>query len=328
MSLATRCTSCGTVFRVVQDQLKVSEGWVRCGRCAEVFNALEGLFDLEGSSGPMTLPREAATSPPTAVGVDIDIDQIPIAQHAEPDVPLDFEAMLAPSADEAPDDTQALAHDTLADTRAGESDFARSGPRSSQFPLDIVDSHVPSEALSAHGFETAEPSASFLRHAARDAQWQRPRVRRALAALASLLGLILVLQFSLQQRDALAARWPGTAPLLSGLCNLFGCSVQAPRALEAMAVESSGLTRLDAAALYRLQVTLRNRAATPVLSPALDLTLTDLRGEVIVRRVLAPADLGAAAPREIAPGADWPINALLDVGEVRVAGYTVELFYP
>ena len=43
MSLATRCTACGTVFRVVQDQLKVSEGWVRCGRCNEVFNALEGL---------------------------------------------------------------------------------------------------------------------------------------------------------------------------------------------------------------------------------------------------------------------------------------------
>lgn len=32
---------------MVQDQLKVSEGWVRCGRCNEVFNALEGLFDLE-----------------------------------------------------------------------------------------------------------------------------------------------------------------------------------------------------------------------------------------------------------------------------------------
>ncbi|MBP8271708.1 MAG: zinc-ribbon domain-containing protein [Sphaerotilus sp.] len=46
MSLATSCPSCGTVFRVVQDQLKVSEGWVRCGHCQEVFNALEGLFDL------------------------------------------------------------------------------------------------------------------------------------------------------------------------------------------------------------------------------------------------------------------------------------------
>lgn len=47
MSLATRCTSCGTVFRVVQDQLRVSSGWVRCGRCSEVFNAIESLVDLE-----------------------------------------------------------------------------------------------------------------------------------------------------------------------------------------------------------------------------------------------------------------------------------------
>ena len=52
MSLATRCTSCGTVFRVVQDQLKVSEGWVRCGRCDAVFNALEGLFDLGRDTPP------------------------------------------------------------------------------------------------------------------------------------------------------------------------------------------------------------------------------------------------------------------------------------
>ena len=57
MSLATRCTSCGTVFRVVQDQLKVSEGWVRCGRCNEVFNALEGLFDLERDAPPEWQPR-------------------------------------------------------------------------------------------------------------------------------------------------------------------------------------------------------------------------------------------------------------------------------
>src|SRR5450755_2875677 len=52
MSLATRCTSCGTAFRVVQDQLQVSEGWVRCGRCSEVFNALEGLVDRERETPP------------------------------------------------------------------------------------------------------------------------------------------------------------------------------------------------------------------------------------------------------------------------------------
>ena len=37
---------------MVQDQLKVSEGWVRCGRCNEVFNAIEGLFDLERDMPP------------------------------------------------------------------------------------------------------------------------------------------------------------------------------------------------------------------------------------------------------------------------------------
>ena len=57
MSLATRCTSCGTAFRVVQDQLKVSEGWVRCGRCNAVFNALEGLFDL-GRDAPADWKEE------------------------------------------------------------------------------------------------------------------------------------------------------------------------------------------------------------------------------------------------------------------------------
>jgi len=71
MSLATRCTSCGTAFRVVQDQLKVSEGWVRCGRCNAVFNALEGLFDL-GRDAPADWHEEpvdplvARLAPPPA----------------------------------------------------------------------------------------------------------------------------------------------------------------------------------------------------------------------------------------------------------------------
>ena len=39
MSLKTRCPACDTVFKIVPDQLKVSKGWVRCGRCAEVFDA-------------------------------------------------------------------------------------------------------------------------------------------------------------------------------------------------------------------------------------------------------------------------------------------------
>ena len=60
MSLATRCTACGTVFRVVQDQLRVSEGWVRCGRCTEVFNAVENLVDPPLTAGAATGSARAA----------------------------------------------------------------------------------------------------------------------------------------------------------------------------------------------------------------------------------------------------------------------------
>ncbi|MFL6630110.1 MAG: zinc-ribbon domain-containing protein, partial [Vitreoscilla sp.] len=62
MSLATRCPACGTIFRVVQDQLKVSEGWVRCGQCHEVFHGIEALFDLD--SDPTIAARRAAGRPP------------------------------------------------------------------------------------------------------------------------------------------------------------------------------------------------------------------------------------------------------------------------
>ena len=39
MSFVTRCPACATHFRVVSDQLKISDGWVRCGQCGEVFDA-------------------------------------------------------------------------------------------------------------------------------------------------------------------------------------------------------------------------------------------------------------------------------------------------
>jgi predicted Zn finger-like uncharacterized protein len=305
MSLATRCAKCGTVFRVVQDQLEVSQGWVRCGRCGDVFNALEGLFDLEGTSGPMPLARD---TPPIATPAPQPAAPIVAAQNEEP-------AQVSPTSQ----------IDRQADGR-GESGFGRSRPRSRFDDVDLVDSVVPHDAVSAA--RESEPAANFLREAERVEQWQRPRVRRSLWLLSLLLVAVLATQVALQQRVALVARWPTATPVLAALCATLGCTIEAPRALDAMAVESSGLTRVDGAPLYRLQVTLRNRSSLEVLAPALDITLTDMRGDVVARRVLRATDVGAPALGPLAAGAEWPINAVLDLGDVRVAGYTVELFYP
>ncbi len=117
MSLATRCTHCGTIFRVVQDQLKVSEGWVRCGRCQGVFNALPTLFNLETDPPP---PRPAHTMPHGESGL---ADRPPEARpdgqptaaqaHQAPPPARPDSAPISPSAPDAADAQRILASQGL-----------------------------------------------------------------------------------------------------------------------------------------------------------------------------------------------------------------------
>src|SRR5882724_5993418 len=67
MSLITRCPACGTMFKVVPDQLKISEGWVRCGHCTEIFDATTQLKSEPGTAAP-TLPATHATSDAQTAG--------------------------------------------------------------------------------------------------------------------------------------------------------------------------------------------------------------------------------------------------------------------
>ena len=45
MSLVTRCSSCGTSFRVLPGQLSARNGRVRCGKCGTVFDGIAGLVE-------------------------------------------------------------------------------------------------------------------------------------------------------------------------------------------------------------------------------------------------------------------------------------------
>ncbi len=79
MSLVTRCPACDTTFKVVRDQLRISDGWVRCGRCSQVFDATIELHDT------------AAAEPSSLATVDRDIESE--AAHAlQPEPPLPSES--------------------------------------------------------------------------------------------------------------------------------------------------------------------------------------------------------------------------------------------
>jgi predicted Zn finger-like uncharacterized protein len=71
MSLKTRCPACDTVFKIVPDQLKVSKGWVRCGRCAEVFDAAaHAATSDEASPWPQSTPQAVVAISPAIIAED------------------------------------------------------------------------------------------------------------------------------------------------------------------------------------------------------------------------------------------------------------------
>jgi predicted Zn finger-like uncharacterized protein len=309
MSLAARCPACGTVFRVVQDQLRVSEGWVRCGRCAEVFNAIENLVDLEAD-----LPAPARPRAPVAE----DRPRVPAERAPSGPPPA------APAPAEPPPAVAAarVRHD---ETPAEAELAAEYADVDSTLLPEPLPEHSPEAAVDVERPAAPPPPPPFVRRAERAARWRRPGIRAALAALAGVAALLLLAQIGLTSRDSVAARWPALQPALEALCG--GCRIEPPRAIESLAVESSGLVRVEGTAMYRLSVVLANRSPRLLAVPALDLTLTDTQGGVIARRVLTAAELGVTAGS--VPGrAELPIQATLQVAERTVSGYTIEIFYP
>ena len=392
MSLATRCAQCGTVFRVVEDQLKVSEGWVRCGRCEAVFNALESLFDLEQEAPPPWPGGAEAEGPQGPAGASISPPHKPAAppmaaRSSHPLGPLEpppFEPSDLPDEDQPasarldhrpllhePDDAAYAAGfgSTYRDARppadapaAREPERPRFEPTQAPLDDDLDDdeprlygrsSPLPMREsppdLSAPARPAAAPAAAAMaapaavpefmrrtppvagkaaRRAAPATAWQRPGVRTALAVVCVLLALLLLAQVALRWRDVLAARWPESAPVLRGLCAVAGCEVEPMRRVDSLAVDSSGLVKLEGSSdQYEFTATLRNNDRVPVMLPSLELTLTDAQGQVVSRKVLSAAGLGARGST-IAPGATLPLQGVLAGGDRKITGYSAEIFYP
>jgi hypothetical protein len=186
----------------------------------------------------------------------------------------------------------------------------------------MADAHHPSASVAG---PMTQPG--FLRDAERKARWQRPWVRAALLASCVVLSLTALTQLGLKNRDRYAARWPVTKPVLLELCNWFGCTLQAPRQIDALVVETSSLTRPPGVEGLRLQLVLRNRIDYEVAAPHVELNLTDAAGALMARRVFTPGEFGVARP---ALGAQQDANWSLVFSTTlrNIAGYSVSVFYP
>lgn len=355
MSLITRCSACGTMFKVVADQLKISQGWVRCGHCSEVFDAAANLQPYAPQSAassadaPVSNPQDVLSDMQEDSGRAASVASMLVTPSAEPEAawsdpePAEEAAPVAapasvpeiqvsPSPDLAADVFAYSVSPEPSDLSAAAAPAARAGATESAF--DESEAPVPDDVHEV----------SFVRDARRDAFWRRPALRVALGLAALVLLAALLLQVVLFQRHTLAVSQPWLRPALHALCAALDCEIRPPQQIESVVIESSTFNKL-AADTYRLKVVIRNAGATPLALPSLELTLTDTQDQAQLRRVLTPAELGATGPT-LAAGAEFSgvlairiLNSPPDPSApqtpaarpdapLRIAGYRVLAFYP
>ncbi len=327
MSLITRCPACQTSFRVVPDQLRMSEGWARCGQCSEIFDAASNLQNEAPALGD-----DAA--------VDFEVESV--AEQGAPTETDRNAAFELPALQQVDVRLSEQAQEAMAlKTALQEIVAARTGHHSDLEPnkpdgtAPINRATGPASPMSSEAIEAEEPAASFLRDAPQKLQrsansaWHKRWVRFTLVAVC--LGLLsgLVAQMVFHERDRLATLFPNLKPILDTACSQLHCTVSILRQIESVVVETSSFTRVRGD-VYRLNLSLKNAAPFELAMPALELTLTDAQDQALHRRVLLGSEVNPSG--KLTSNAEWAGSVELSVrsgsGLERIAGYRVLAFYP
>lgn len=312
------------MFKVVPDQLRISDGWVRCGQCAVVFEAPEHLQPEPAMPEPaLPLPLLAAGSDPVfepeplhASEPTLDVDAGPadvdlLLTAPEPDLVIDPGRDDAVPALARPDDPLDFRLDEP--THASVSEFLTEPSR--VMPLEPEPADAPA---------SPQP-VSFVRQAPRAAPWQRARM----AALCALLVLLLGLQWVRHERDRIAAVTPRAHDWMQALCVPLRCTVAPLRQIESIVVDGSSFRKIRDD-VYQLNLTIKNAAPIALAMPSVELALTDTQDQPVLRRVLSPTDLGATPilPARTEWSGSIPVRVTDSAVALRVAGYRVVAFYP
>jgi len=176
----------------------------------------------------------------------------------------------------------------------------------------------------------ADPAASLY-----ESQFRMPELRRRSKTW---LVLVLVLAIGLASNVAYALRneirvaLPRTSGYYTRICELMGCSIEAPRLPHYLHIEFSDLKSIDPMRPNEmlLQLSIRNRAPIELAYPALELTLTNSLEQAVARRTFFPKDYlpPTAKTSGINGGSELPITLYLDTADLLASGYRLYLFYP
>lgn len=151
-----------------------------------------------------------------------------------------------------------------------------------------------------------------------------------------LLSLLLALQLLMGFAPRLFELYPNMVQPFAALLSPWRTRAEMPRNLKALTIESFELAAAPTPGVLLLSAVLRNDAPGAVKWPAMELSLTDGGGALLVRKVILPQDYleavyagrPGAAPGGLNANAELPLRLALEARDLTPAGYAVTLFYP
>ncbi len=297
MNRITRCPSCTTVYQLGDAQLQTAKGWLRCGACNHVFDST-GLV-LRWTPTP-DLSAVSAAMPPSA---------LPDAAQLSAAKALDVPDLVADPADRIALDGLLKKEDycTSPQARPAQAELAAFEQALSSFkPEPFMSEPLVKPAKAA----VAVPPNSNA--------WLVPYAVLSLA-------LLLVLQLAYAQRDAMVASWPATEPVVRHVCQSFGCQISPLRDAEGVVIDSSSLVQRSGD--HVLTWSVRNTTRYVLGTTALELSLMDPQGKLVLRTVVLPTQTGA--PPSLSPGHSWSGSLKVLVSpELVFSDYRLLSFYP
>lgn len=307
-----QCPHCDTVFQVSDEQLRVAQGRVRCGRCQGVFDALAHPYEQVGGTDAAAL-REPHAS----------------AKTWESDEPDDTPYIIASRDDDpwtssekvTPDDAAAAVGNANTGTAQDAVEAAATEPAPSASAADAIASESP-EAAPVNLAETLPriDIVDVLREQLGEQAPPTPAAPRSIAwtLLAMLLILSLGGQYLYFARADLAQYEP-LRPWLQRACSYLGCELPLrhdPEQIELLSRDVISHPRIRNALL--INASFVNRASYTQVYPVLQISLSNDSGTVVAMRRFQPEEYlaqGARIAAGMAPGA--PVRVVLELVEPK-----------
>lgn len=255
-AMLTMCPHCKSVFRVRARLLATARGFVECGACDGVFNALDRLAD--------------EPAPPTA-----------IPEILPPALPQRDAATTAIVRNRHADEGPRVAIENLDDIITADTE-----PPMPRIAL------VESDATPMRDDIDLDAAPSVLRDdLARLTQRTHQRGRVAWGLFTVLLLLVLAAQAAWYARSELLARFPQLRPHATQMCARLGCRLEEPVGVADIALVARDVRdHPQYAQTLLVNATLQNRGMHAAKFPVIQLGVYDSNGQAIGVRRFVPSE--------------------------------------